>query len=65
MRPQPLPRNDVWKFDSVQAQAHNGRSLRILILVDEHSRVCLALRVARCINSLSAIEALGDDMYLH
>ncbi|CAO4184937.1 hypothetical protein AFFFEF_04514 [Methylorubrum extorquens] len=58
-------RKHVWSFDFVQAQTHDGRSLRILTLIDEHSRACLALKVARRINSLGVIEALADAMCLH
>ena len=49
----------------MQGQTHDGRSLRILTLIDEHSRTCLALKVARRINSLGVIEALADAMCLH
>ncbi len=37
VRLRPLRRNHVWSFDFVQAQTHDGRSLRILTLIDEHS----------------------------
>ncbi|GJD81673.1 hypothetical protein GCM10007886_09130 [Methylobacterium gregans] len=49
----------------MQGQTHDGRSLRILTLIDEHSRACLALKVDRRINSLGVIEALADAMCLH
>jgi hypothetical protein len=49
----------------VQGQTHDGRSLRIPTLIDEHSRACLALKVARRIDSLGVIEALADAMCLH
>ena len=65
VRLRPLHRNHVWSFDVVQAQTHDGRSLRILTLIDEHSRACLALKVARRLNSLGVIEALADAMCLH
>lgn len=65
VRLRPLHRNHVWSFDFVQGQTHDGRSLRILTLIDEHSRACLALKVARRINSLGVIEALADAMCLH
>ncbi|TXN64011.1 transposase family protein, partial [Methylobacterium sp. WL18] len=55
----------VWSFDFVQARTHDGRSLRILTLIDEHSRACLALKVARRINSVGVIEALAEAMCLH
>jgi putative transposase len=45
-RLRPLHRNHVWSVDFVQAQAHDGRTLRILTQIDEHSRACLALKVA-------------------
>lgn len=65
VRLRPLHRNHVWSFDVVQAQTHDGRSLRILTLIDEHGRACLALKVARRLNSLGVIEALADAMCLH
>jgi len=65
VRLRPLHRNRVWSFDFVQGHTHDGRSLRILTLLDEHSRACLALKVARRINSLGVIEALADAMCLH
>jgi len=34
-RLRPLHRNHVWSFDFVQAQTHDGRSLRILTLIDD------------------------------
>ncbi len=65
VRLRPLHRNHVWSFDFVQAQTHDGRSLRILTLIDEHSRACLALKVVRRITSVGVIEALADAMCLH
>jgi putative transposase len=46
----------------VEGQTHDGRSLRILTLIDEYTRECLALRVERRINSLGVIETLADAM---
>lgn len=65
VRLRPLYRNHVWSFDFVQAQTHDGRSLRILTLIDEHSRESLPLKVAGRIDSLGVIEALADAMCLH
>ncbi len=36
-----------------------------MTLIDEHSRACLALKVARRITSVGVIEALADAMCLH
>ena len=41
---------------------HDGRTLRILMLIDEYTRECLALRVARRWNSLEVIDTLADVM---
>jgi hypothetical protein len=47
----PRHRNHVWSYDFVEAQTHDGRKLRLMTLVDEFTRKCLAIRVARRINS--------------
>ncbi len=65
VRLRPLYRNHVWSFDVVQAMTHDGRSLRVLTLIDENSRACLALEVARPINSVGLIETLADAMCLY
>jgi transposase InsO family protein len=44
---------------------HDGRTLRILTLIDEYTRRCLALRVARRLNSYDLIETLADVMLEH
>ena len=49
----------------VQAQTHDGRLLRVLTLIDEHGRTCLALTVARRLNGLGVVEALPAAMGLH
>jgi putative transposase len=52
----------VWSFDFVETQTHDGRRVRIMTLIDEFTRECLALRVARRINSFGVIETLADAM---
>ena len=54
--------NHVWSFDFVEAQTHDGRRLRLMTLIDEFSRKCLAIRVARRINAIGVIETLADTM---
>ena len=49
-------------FDFVEAQTHDGRRLRLMTLIDEFSRKCLAIRVARRINAIGVIETLADAM---
>jgi hypothetical protein len=38
---------------------------RILVVIDEYTRECLALRVARRLGSLQVIETLADVMLVH
>jgi putative transposase len=65
IRLRPQHRNHVWSYDFVEARTHDGRSLRLLTLIDEHTRECLAIRVARRLNSHHVIETLGDAMLRH
>jgi transposase InsO family protein len=62
IRLRPLHRNHVWSYDFVEAQTHDGRKLRLLTLIDEFTRECLAIRVARRINSFGVIETMADVM---
>jgi putative transposase len=62
VRLRPERANHVWSYDFVSAMTHEGRTLRILTLIDEYTRECLALRVARRLNSLEVIDTLADVM---
>lgn len=63
LRPEHL--NHVWSFDFVETQTHDGRRIRLMTLIDEFSRKCLAIRVARRINAIGVIETLADAMLLN
>ena len=62
IRLRPAYPNHVWSFDFVEARTNDGRRLRLMTLIDEFSRRCLAIRVARRINAISVIETLADVM---
>jgi putative transposase len=62
MRLRPERANHVWSYDFVSAMTHDGRTLRILTLIDEYTRECLALRVERRLNSWEVIDTLADVM---
>jgi putative transposase len=47
LRLRPERANHVWSYDFVSAMTHDGRTLRMLTLIDEYTRECLAIRVAR------------------
>ena len=51
MRLRPEHRNHVWSYDFVSARTHDGRTLRLLTLLDEVTRECLAIRVERRMGS--------------
>ena len=54
--------NHVWSWDFVMDRTHDGRVLKILVLIDEYSRRCLALHVARQIRSNDVIDILAEAM---
>jgi putative transposase len=56
--------NDVWSYDFVTAWTHEGRSLRLLTLIDEFTRECLAIKVSRRLGSQEVIETLAELMLL-
>ena len=51
-------RDHVWAYDFVHTRTDDGRALRLLTLVDEYTRECLAIEVERNITSREVIETL-------
>jgi len=64
VRLRPERANHVWSYDFVSAMTHDGKTLRMLTLIDEYTRECLAIRVARRLGRYEVIEALADVMLL-
>ena len=62
IRLRPERANHVWSYDFVSAMTHDGRTLRMLTLIDEFTRESLAIRVARKLGRYEVIEALADVM---
>lgn len=50
--------NHVWSYDFVEDRTERGRKLRMLTIVDEYTRECLAIRVARSIPATKVIDTL-------
>ena len=50
----------VWSYDFVEGRTHDGRKFRILSIIDEASRECLALPVARKLKSDDVLAALAE-----
>ena len=59
VRLRPERRNHVWSYDFVSERTHDGRPLRLLTILDEYSRECLAIRVARKATSLDVLTVLA------
>jgi transposase InsO family protein len=62
IRLRPQHRNHVWAYDFVMDRTHDGRAFRMLVVIDEHTRECLDIRVGRSLKSDDVIEVLGDLM---
>ena len=62
IRLRPERANHVWSYDFVSGKTHDGRTLRMLTLIDEYTRECLAIGVARRLGRYEVIEALADVM---
>jgi putative transposase len=50
----------VWSYDFMRESTHNGRPFRILNVIDEYTRECLATRVARNLTVEDVQECLTE-----
>ena len=62
IRLRPERPNHVWSYDFVESRTHDGRKFRMLNLIDEFTRECLTIRMARRINSFGVIDTMADVM---
>jgi len=53
-------KDHVWTWDFIHDRTANGRPLKWLSIVDEYTRECLALEVARSITAEKVIDVLVD-----
>jgi putative transposase len=60
LRLRPKHQNHVWSYDFVEDRTHDGRKLRLLNILDEFTRECLAIRVGRRLRSTDVIDVLSD-----
>ena len=59
IRLRPQHKDHVWAYDFVSARTHDGVPLRLLTIVDEFTRECLAIDVARKLCSDDVLERLA------
>jgi putative transposase len=50
--------NEVWTYDFLEARTERGGKLRMLTILDEYTRECLTIHVARSISSRQVIQRL-------
>ncbi len=62
IRLRPEHRNHVWSYDFVADRTHDGRAYRMMTVIDEYTRECLAIPVARKLNSEDVLSTLADLM---
>ncbi|QDD92761.1 Transposase (plasmid) [Roseomonas mucosa] len=60
VRLRPERANHVWAYDFVEDRTWDGRRFRMLNVVDEYTRECLAIRVGRKLSSTDVIDVLSD-----
>ena len=51
--------NDVWTWDFIHDRSNDGRALKFLVIIDEHTRECLALQPARSFKSTDVLDTLS------
>jgi len=57
--------NAVWSYDFVHDRLADGRPIKLLCVVDEYTRECLAIEVAKSIRSQDVIVTLSRLMRLY
>ena len=65
VRLRPERANHVWAYDFVKDRTRDGRSFRMLCVVDEFTREALAIRVAQRLSSSDVIDVLADLFLTH
>ena len=60
IRLRPEHKDNVWSYDLVIDRTTNGRTFKILTIIDEYTRECLAIDVKRKITSHDVVDRLFD-----
>lgn len=59
IRLRPLYKNHVWSYDFVHDRLHSGKKIRMLTVIDEYTRKCLAIRVGFSLKSGDVLDVLS------
>ena len=65
IRLRPERPNHVWSWDFVFDRTDDGRPIKLMVVIDEYTRQCLAIHVARRIRAKDAIDVFADLMQTH
>lgn len=65
IRLRPAHPNHVWSWDFVFDRTQDGRVIKLMVVIDEYTRQCLAIHAARRIRAKDAIEIFADLMTVH
>jgi putative transposase len=57
--------NHVWAYDFVQDRTHDGRAIRMLTVIDEYTRQCLTIEVARRLRHDDVLHVLAELFAQH
>jgi len=60
IRLRPEHKNHVWSYDFVMTRTHNGKPVRMLNIIDEYTRECLCIKVARKITAQDVLDELFE-----
>jgi len=59
IRLRPCFKNHVWSYDFVSDRLHNGKRIRMLTVIDEYTRKCLAIRVGFSLKADDVLDTLS------
>jgi len=65
IRLRPERANHVWSWDFVFERTEDGRPIKLMVVIDEYTRQCLAIYAARRIRAKDAMEVFADLMSVH
>ena len=60
VRLKPMHKNHVWSYDFVHERTSDGRAIRMLTVIDEFTRECLAIHVGRQMDSNEVLYKLSE-----
>jgi transposase InsO family protein len=60
IRLRPEYKNHVWSYDFVLDRTSNGRAIRMLNIIDEFTRECLAIEIGRKLSSTNVVDVLSQ-----